>query len=63
MQDWCNSRKWSEDEVWTQGYGKYETTRRVNGQVEWRPLRTLISQESTERLNSYIKRSQYGDTK
>ena len=60
MQDQCNSRKWSENEVWTQGYSKYETTRRVNGQVKWRPIHTSICQESDNIIESRSKRIHYG---
>ena len=60
MKDLCESRKCPEDNVWYNGYGKHETTRRWIGQVEWQPLHTSIIQEYSELIEAHIRRSHNG---
>ena len=60
MKYWCNGQKWSEDEVWTESYGKYETERWIKSQVGEFYLRISSGQEPSERLRAHIKRVYYG---
>ena len=60
MQDRCDSLKWEEYEVWYISHSKYSSARRWNGQVDWSPVLTSISQEYFEGLKSDIERSHDG---
>ena len=63
MQDWCDSRKWSEDEVWAKRHSKHEASSRENGQFYWSHIRTSSRQESFEPLKAHIERIHYGGYK
>ena len=63
MQYLCHGKKFSEDEVWPERYGKHETARRIKIQVGEFYLRTSSDQEPSERLRAHIKRIDYGSYK